>query len=123
MRTKIARSKNPAPLISNHGYQRFLRIRGEAEVVIEEEKLTATARWDGLHGVITSAAEIPVREVINRTSPVDQRCGSRTTALTPVPDPDSHSTLVGCLEKRPSLVSSLPQSVPGGAVRITGWIR
>lgn len=66
LRAKIAKSKNPASLISNYGYKRFLRIDGNATIVLEEEKLARATRWDGLHGIITSAAELPASEAIEQ---------------------------------------------------------
>jgi transposase len=66
LRAKIARSKDPASLISNYGYKRFLRIEGDAKIVLEEEKLAQAARWDGLHGIITSASELSASEAIEQ---------------------------------------------------------
>ena len=66
LRAKIAKNKNPASLISNYGYKRFLRIEGDAKIVLEEKKLEQAARWDGLHGVITSASELSAGEAIEQ---------------------------------------------------------
>ena len=66
LRAKIAKSKNPASLISNYGYKRFLRIEGDAKIVLEEKKLEQAARWDGLHGIITSASELSAGEAIEQ---------------------------------------------------------
>jgi len=66
LRAKIAKSENPASLINNYGYKRFLRIEGDSKIVLEEKKLAAAARWDGLHGILTSAAELPASEAIEQ---------------------------------------------------------
>ena len=66
LRAKIAKNKNPASLISNYGYKRFLRIEGDSKIVLEEEKLEQAARWDGLHGIITSASELSASEAIEQ---------------------------------------------------------
>lgn len=66
LRAKIAKSETPAFLISNYGYKRFLRIEGDSKVVLEEKKLAEAARWDGLHGVITSAMELPASQAIEQ---------------------------------------------------------
>jgi transposase len=63
---KIAKSENPASLISNYGYKRFLRIEGDSKIVLEEDKLEQAARWDGLHGIITSAAELSAGEAVEQ---------------------------------------------------------
>lgn len=51
---KLAKSKNPASLISNYGYKKYLSLEGEVSVKINEEKMQAAALWDGLHGVFTN---------------------------------------------------------------------
>ena len=66
LRAKIAINKNPELLISNYGYKRFLRIEGDAKIVLEEKKLEQAARWDGLHGIVTSASELPASEAIEQ---------------------------------------------------------
>jgi transposase len=66
LRAKLAKSENPTSLISNYGYKRFLRIEGDSKVVLEDKKLAAAARWDGLHGVMTSAAELPASQAIEQ---------------------------------------------------------
>ena len=66
LRAKIAKSENPESLISNYGYKRFLRIEGDSKIVLEEKKLARAARWDGLHGIITSAAELPASKAIEQ---------------------------------------------------------
>jgi transposase len=54
LQEKLAKSKNPASLISNYGYKKFLSIEGDVTVKINEEKMQAAALWDGLHGVFTN---------------------------------------------------------------------
>lgn len=66
LRAKIAKSENPASLISNYGYKRFLRIEGDSKIVLEDDKLEQAARWDGLHGIITSASELSAGEAIEQ---------------------------------------------------------
>jgi transposase len=66
LRAKIARSEKPESLIRNYGYKRFLRIEGDSKIVLDERKLAQAARWDGLHGVITSAKELTASEAIEQ---------------------------------------------------------
>lgn len=42
--------------INNRGYNKFLTIQGEALVTIDEDKIRAEARWDGLKGYVTNTA-------------------------------------------------------------------
>jgi transposase len=41
--------------INNRGYNKFLTLKGEIEVTIDEDKLKADEMWDGLKGYITNA--------------------------------------------------------------------
>lgn len=61
---KIARSPNPATLISNFGYQRFIKVAPGATYSIDQEKIEQAARWDGLHGVVTNVAEMADEDVL-----------------------------------------------------------
>ncbi len=63
LRKKLERSSNPSSLISNYGYKKFLQIEGESKIIIDEEKLAESAKWDGLHGVVTNAEELNEKEV------------------------------------------------------------
>jgi len=51
---KLAKSKNPASLISNYGYKKYLSLEGDVSVTINEDKMQAAALWNGLHGVFTN---------------------------------------------------------------------
>jgi len=51
---KLEKSKNPADLISNFGYKKYLKIEGKTSVSINEEKILAAELWDGLHGVFSN---------------------------------------------------------------------
>ncbi len=62
---RLARSKKPKGLIGNRGHARFLRVEGDADVVIDEQRVKAHARWDGLHGVVTNLPpDTPAAEVV-----------------------------------------------------------
>lgn len=41
--------------INNRGYNKFLTLEGEVKVTIDEEKIKADERWDGLKGYITNS--------------------------------------------------------------------
>jgi transposase len=51
-------------LISNYGYKKYIKITGNLEVDIDEEKLSKAASWDGLHGIITNKADLTAEEAI-----------------------------------------------------------
>ena len=43
-----------------------MEIAGEVEIGINQSKVDAESKWDGLHGVITNACELSNEEVINQ---------------------------------------------------------
>lgn len=52
---KLSKNKtNAKSLLSNYGYKKYLEIEGRTKLTINEEKVAADARWDGLHGIITN---------------------------------------------------------------------
>jgi len=65
LQKKLQKSKNPDSLISNYGYKRFLRIKGDAIIEIDNEKMEKAAGWDGLHGIITNIKDLSNSEVIS----------------------------------------------------------
>lgn len=49
--------------INNKGYNKYLRIVGELQVEIDQDKFEADAAWDGLKGYVTNSG-IPASEVM-----------------------------------------------------------
>lgn len=64
--TQEAAKANVKGFTGNRGYARFLRIEGDAKVMIDEEKIIKDAQWDGLHGVITNSKSLNASEVLSR---------------------------------------------------------
>jgi len=54
LRKQIESGRLTKQSINNRGYNRFLKIEGEAAITINEEKIKADDRWDGLKGFITN---------------------------------------------------------------------
>jgi transposase len=57
---------NPAQLISNFGYKKYIKISGNSTVEINQEKVKETALWDGLHGIITNDSELLAEQIIGQ---------------------------------------------------------
>ena len=55
---KLSKSKNPASLISNYGYKKFIAVKGNSTIMLEDKKIDESERWDGLHGLITNMQDI-----------------------------------------------------------------
>ena len=66
LRKKLKKSKNPKELISNSGNCKFLRIEGDSEIHLDEDKCAQAAVWDGLHGVITNDFNLSPEDAINQ---------------------------------------------------------
>lgn len=56
---------NAKSLLSNYGYKKYLAIKGKTELAINEEKIEAASKWDGLHGVITNDKEAKVEDIVS----------------------------------------------------------
>ncbi len=65
LKKKISKSKNPASLISNYGYKKYIKIEGKTKVELDEAKLAKSAAWDGLHGIITNKKELSAEEILD----------------------------------------------------------
>ncbi|ARN56758.1 IS1634 family transposase [Sedimentisphaera salicampi] len=64
LREKLEKSSNPKSLISNYGYKKFMRVTGEVNCEINEEKYAQAAKFDGLHGVITNVKDMDDSAVV-----------------------------------------------------------
>ena len=51
---KLAKSNNLKDLLNNYGYKKYLQVKGETELGIDQDKVEQAQRWDGLHGIITN---------------------------------------------------------------------
>ena len=65
LQKKLSKSKNPKNAISNYGYQKYLRISGNARLEINEEKLEKEAQWDGISGVYTNQLDLTDAEILS----------------------------------------------------------
>lgn len=64
LKKALSASDTPGQLLSRHRHGRFLRIRGSARVVLDQDRIAEAARWDGLHGVITNVRGMGVQETL-----------------------------------------------------------
>src|SRR5207249_2112731 len=62
---RIGKGKNIKKLISNHGYQKYIKAEGEGALRVDEEKIMNDAQWDGLHGVVTNMLEQDALELLH----------------------------------------------------------
>jgi len=52
LKKKLLKSSNPKNYLSNSGYRKYLKVKGD--ISLNEEEIDKDSRWDGLHGVITN---------------------------------------------------------------------
>lgn len=63
---KLKKQKNPKEYLSKFGASKYLKLEGNANIIINKEKIEAESKWDGLHGVITNSKSIDDIEIINQ---------------------------------------------------------
>jgi transposase len=66
LQKKINKSKNPESFISNASHRRYLNIKNQQLVQIDEEKIRYAEQWDGLHGIITNISNMPAEEAFEQ---------------------------------------------------------
>ncbi|MEA3297397.1 MAG: IS1634 family transposase [candidate division Zixibacteria bacterium] len=54
LRRRVRSGKLTKEQINNRGFNKFLRLRGEVKVEIDESKIEEAVRWDGLKGYLTN---------------------------------------------------------------------
>jgi transposase len=48
-------SINTSDLLSNYGYEKYIKSEGKGTISMDEEKIRTESLWDGLHGIITNS--------------------------------------------------------------------
>lgn len=65
LENKVRSGKLTKSHINNKGYNKYLRIEGTADILIDHKKFEEDARWDGLKGYATNT-DLPAEQVIER---------------------------------------------------------
>jgi len=55
LKKKLKKSSSPKEYLFNSRYRKYLKIEGKSNLYLNEEKIAALSKWDGLHGVINNA--------------------------------------------------------------------
>ena len=64
LKAKLKKSKNPKELLSNFGYKKFIKMQGDADLEIDEQKIEKAEKWDGLKGIITNTKNLsPLQQI------------------------------------------------------------
>jgi len=68
LKQKLKKSKNPKGLLSNFGYKKFIRVDGDADLKLDENKLKEAENWDGLKGIVSNTKNLSALEQITHYS-------------------------------------------------------
>ncbi|MGA8833390.1 MAG: IS1634 family transposase [Desulfomonilaceae bacterium] len=63
---KLSGKKNVKEYLNNCGYKKFLKIEGDTQVGINQSKIDADQKWDGLRGIMTNAVDLSDEEAIQQ---------------------------------------------------------
>jgi len=64
LKKKLEKHKNPKAYLSNFGNKKYLEVSKDIKITLNAEKIASDAKWDGLHGVITNAQDLPSQEIL-----------------------------------------------------------
>ena len=59
-------SINAKDLLSNYGYKKFVSIKEDGVLEVDEDRIANDKRWDGLHGIITNSKDSTHIELIDQ---------------------------------------------------------
>jgi transposase len=64
LKKKLEKNRNQKSYLSNYGYKKYLKIEGESQILLDENKIERDSHWDGLHGVITNIKDFNCLDVL-----------------------------------------------------------
>jgi transposase len=68
LKEKLKKSKNTKGLLSNFGYKKFIKVQGQADLELDEDKLKEAQKWDGLKGIVSNTNNLSALEQITHYS-------------------------------------------------------
>jgi transposase len=66
LKQKLENSQNPKKLVSNYGYQKYIRMDGDVKFAIDQQKIDKEALWDGLHGIFSNIGNLSAQDIITQ---------------------------------------------------------
>lgn len=64
LKKTIGQEGSTKKLVTNRGYLSVITESGNSKIKVDDEKVAAAARWDGLHGVITNIEDVSHQEIL-----------------------------------------------------------
>lgn len=68
LKKKLNTNRSAKSLLGNNGSRKFLKLREDSKVSIDEMKLEKEALWDGLSGVVTNASDLGPEQIFSHRS-------------------------------------------------------
>jgi transposase len=65
LKKKLQKSTQVKSMLSNSGYKKYLDLKGESQIQVNQSKIEEDSQWDGLHGVVTNMKTIDMAQVIS----------------------------------------------------------
>ena len=63
--SKLKKSSSVKELISNYGYKKYISVKQNSSVEVNQQKIDQDAQWDGLHGVFTNIYNLSSVEILS----------------------------------------------------------
>jgi transposase len=64
LKKTIGQESSTKKLVTNRGYLSVITESGNSKIKVDDEKVAAAAKWDGLHGVITNIEDVSHQEIL-----------------------------------------------------------
>lgn len=65
LKKKIGQEGSTKKLVTNRGYLSIITESGNSKIKVDDEKVAAAAKWDGLHGVLTNIEDVSHQEILS----------------------------------------------------------
>jgi len=61
---KVQKNGKVKGLLGNYGYKKYIKVKTDEKLELDQDKIAVDQKWDGLHGVITNAENISNQEAL-----------------------------------------------------------
>ena len=66
LQTQLSKKKSSKQYLSHQGYKKYLKLVGDSTIELNEEKIKADEKWDGLLGIMTNASTISHEQIVSK---------------------------------------------------------
>lgn len=61
---KVKKNGKIKDLMGNYGYKKYINVKTDEKLELDQDKIEADQKWDGLHGVVTNAKDMSDQEAL-----------------------------------------------------------